>query len=202
MNNNHLFWMPLAFIRGYRNNLNSSINKNRSQIQFTTEVIKNTLARRIVIASSPLLLSVPGFIYLIYHMEYSRLLLLVAPPFISLCLLSILIILSTVLTNKFIRKIVKDADNDAITYRFLLHKKRSFIYSVIISLVTAVCLYSNHHVLYMLLCQIFSALIVYLPLYQVHKAMISVRRETNILSFINIMNPQYFNRFRSSKNAA
>jgi hypothetical protein len=200
MNNNPLFWIPLTFIRGYRNNINSGIIKNSSQVQFTTEAVKNTLARRIVIASGPLLLSVPGFIYMVYHTEYSQLLLLTLSPLMSLCLLSILVLISTVLTNKFIRKIVKDADNDAITYRFLLQKKRSFIYSVIISSVTAICLYNNHHILYMLLCQIVTALIVYLPLYQVHKAMILIRRKKNILSFINIMNPQYFNRFRSNKN--
>jgi hypothetical protein len=200
MINNRLYWMPLAFIRRYKNSLSSDISKSRNQIQLTTEVIKKTLARRIVIASAPLFVLAPGFIYLMCHKKDLDFLPFAAPPFISLSLISILVLFSTVLTNKFICKCIKEADDDAITYRFLLQKKRSLIYSVIISLATVVCLYNNKHVLYMVLCQIITALIVYLPLYEVHKAMIMVRGKRNLLSFIAIINPQYFNRFRSNQN--
>lgn len=210
MKANAILLMPLNCIQSLQKKFDKAFDLNKLKSIYTSnhmrDAIYKSLMSRIVFVSIPTLLSIPGMLYVISKASKDPILydfiLFSIPSFTILLLLSGLVVLSSILSKRFVNKIFNASDTEALTYRFLLQKKRSLIYSAITSIVIGVLLFNNNHFVYLLSLQLVSFLIIYIPLYYINKNLTIIKVKGGILGILSIINPQYFNRFRSIKNAA
>lgn len=203
---NILFWMPLNFINGQTETLNINTLRSRENVKLMFKCIQRKIMRRILITLLPILFFMPGFIFLLSGAnnkpQFHSFLLKATPFFIFLISLSLFILITSILTSKFIKEIYKDSNCDAIIYRFLLQKKRSLIYAAIFLFSFDVYLCNGDHFLYMALCQLLATVFIYIPLHHIQSNLNIITGNKYTLSVFNIINPQYLNRFRGIKNEA
>lgn len=193
--NDKLFWMPLNSI-GEICDPKRIINiaEENNNCDYLVRTIKKNQLLRLKIILIPFMALLFSLIYVSFRYwgvsGYCSYVLVPGSIFITFLLSLILLVYKK--SDDYISKLKK---HNAIKYRYLLIKKRNLIYLSVASIFIIKSLLLSQHIIYSVIALSLSVVFIFTPLYIINKKLNDFKSSSKITGIINIINPQYFNRF-------
>ncbi|MNB83112.1 hypothetical protein D3C76_257090 [compost metagenome] len=205
---NSAFFTPVNITRGIINafRFKKPIKLSQKEIceKQMIRSVHTSLNIRVIPFMLPTACIIPGILSIIflYHDKpiFSTYLSAFITPSIILFTLSFTSLFLNFHTGRFLQKLVANTDHIAIAYRYLITKKRNFIYLTLASIFISSGYYNTNNWVHFIIAQLLSIVLAYIPLIKIHNELIRLKNIKHPLAFLNILNPQYFNRFQSIKS--
>lgn len=201
---NSTFLTPLKFFRKAKSIFSADtiieLSKNKSCDKQMLNYIYSSLNIRVIPTMLPTICFIPGIIFVVFTFNKSPELIIGLSSFIPPILVLVSLVIASLFinhrTNKFINKISTNADHAAIAYRYLLTKKRNFIYMILFSAFYSSSLCNFGHWVTLSFLLLTTVIFACIPLYKIQLHIMQLQNTSHPLAMLNIINPQYFNRFQ------